>query len=186
MMLTGINQWAFPDDMLTASAMAIAARLGFQSFEICVGESGPTSLAATESDITALRREADKLGLSLRTVGTGLGWQYPMTSPDVELRAKGADATVKALQIAKWLGAHTLLVVPGIVSPEISYEAALENALTATQELTPAAEKAGVTLGIENVWNKFLLSPVEMRDFIDQCESEYVGAYIDTGNIILY
>ena len=185
-MLTGINQWAFPNDMPAAQAMALAARLGYQSFEVCVGETGPVNLDATEAEITAMRREADKLGLALRTVGTGLGWQYPMTSPDPLIRAKAAETTTQALQIAKWLGAETILVVPGIVSPEISYDVAIENALTAVQDMTPVAEKIGVALGIENVWNKFLLSPVEMRDFIDQCESEYVGAYIDTGNIILY
>jgi len=76
--------------------------------------------------------------------------------------------------------------VPGIVSAEIAYDAAIENALSAMMEMVPVAERIGVTLGIENVWNKFLLSPVEMRDFIDQCESENVGAYIDTGNIVLY
>jgi L-ribulose-5-phosphate 3-epimerase len=64
-------------------------------------------------------------------VGTGLGWQYPITSPDSVVRAKGVETTTQALQIAKWLGANTVLVVPGIVSPEISYDAAIENALAA-------------------------------------------------------
>ncbi len=185
-MLTGINQWAFPDDMPATEAMALAARIGYDSFELCVGESGPVPLTATESDMTALRREADKQGLALRTVGSGLGWQYPLTSSDASVRAKGIEVTTQALRIAQWLGADTLLVVPGIVSETSAYDVALENALTAMQALTPAAEQTRVTLGIENVWNKFLVSPVEMRDFIDQCESDYVGAYLDTGNIILY
>ena len=185
-MLTGINHWTFPEDMPAAQAMTLAARIGYQSFEVCVGENGPVPLDISESEAVALRREADKLNLDLRTVGTGLGWQYPFTSPDPVLRAKGIEATIRVLQIAKWLGANAILVVPGIVSPEISYDLAIENALNAIQEITPIAEKTGVTLGIENVWNKFLLSPVEMRDFIDQCESERVGAYIDTGNIVLY
>lgn len=185
-MLTGINQWAFPEDMSASQAMALAARIGYQSIELCVGESGPVPLDATELDITALRREADKHGLALRTVGSGLGWNYPLTSPDPAVRAKGVEATAQALRITQWLGADTLLVVPGIVSETSSYDSALENALATVQDLTPAAEKLGVTLGIENVWNKFLLSPVEMRDFIDQCESECVGAYLDTGNIVLY
>ena len=185
-MLTGINQWAFPSDMPTAQAMALAARIGYQSFEVCVGEKGPVTLDTSEAEASVLRREADKLGLALRSVGTGLGWQYPLTSPDPVVRAKGAETTTQALRIAKWLGAGTVLVVPGIVSAEIAYDAAIENALSAMMEMVPVAEKIGVTLGIENVWNKFLLSPVEMRDFIDQCESENVGAYIDTGNIVLY
>lgn len=185
-MLTGINQWAFPENMPAVDAMSLAAKLGYESFELCVGESGPTPLDISESDATALRREADNLGLALKSVGAGLGWQYPLTSPDSNVREQGIEANTKALRIAQWLGADTLLVVPGIVSADVSYDVALENALAAIQQLTPMAEQLRVSIGVENVWNKFLLSPVEMRDFIDQCESDYVGAYIDTGNIVLY
>ncbi len=185
-MLTGINQWAFPAEMPAADAMALAAKMGFQSFEVCVGETGPTPLASTESEMHALRRAAEKHRLTLATVGTGLGWQYPMTSPDPEVRRKGVETTAQAMRIAQWLGAHTVLVVPGIVSGEVAYDVALENALGAVRELAPTAEQLKVGVGIENVWNKFLLSPVEMRDFIDQCESDFVGAYVDTGNVILY
>lgn len=185
-MLTGINQWAFPKEMTAMDAMTLAAKLGYQSFELCVGEDGPLTLDLSESDAAALRRTADKLGLALTTVGTGLGWQYPLTSPDRSVRKKGIEATTRALHIAKWLGAHTVLTVPGIVTSEVSYDEALENALLSVQQLAPVAESLQVSIGIENVWNKFLLSPVELRDFIDQCESDCVGAYIDTGNVILY
>lgn len=185
-MLAGINQWAFPKDMPAADAMKLAAKLGFQSFELCVGEDGPVSLDITEAEATALRRAADRLDLALPTVGTGLGWNYPLTSPDPAVREKGVEVTQRALTIARWLGAHTVLTVPGIVSPDASYDQALENALASVQKMVPVAEQLQVAVGIENVWNKFLLSPVEMRDFIDQCESDCVGAYIDTGNVILY
>jgi len=185
-MLTGINQWAFPEGMAAVDAMSLAARLGFQSFELCVGETGPIALDTSESEATALRREADKLGLALKSVGTGLGWQYPMTAPDAKVREQGVEATGKALRIAQWLGAETVLVVPGIVSSEVPYDVALENALESVRRLAGTAEQLRVSVGVENVWNKFLLSPVEMRDFIDQCESDFVGAYVDTGNIILY
>lgn len=185
-MLTGINQWAFPKDMPAADALKLAARIGFQSFELCVGEDGPIPLDITETDATAIRRAADRLDIVLPTVGSGLGWNYPLTSPDPAVRDKGIEVNVRALSIARWLGAHTVLTVPGIVSPEVSYDAALENALDSVQKLAPTAEQLRVSIGIENVWNKFLLSPVEMRDFIDACESDSVGAYIDTGNVILY
>ncbi len=185
-MLIGINQWAFPKDMATEDALKLAARLGYQSFEVCVGEDGPLPLDITETEATTIRRTADRFNLVLSTVGTGLGWQYPLTSPAPEVREKGIEVTGRALQIARWLGAHTVLTVPGIVSPEVSYDVALENALASVQKMVSLAEKLQVAIGIENVWNKFLLSPVELRDFIDQCESDYVGAYVDTGNIVLY
>jgi hexulose-6-phosphate isomerase len=102
------------------------------------------------------------------------------------VRERGKAIVESTLQIAQWLGAGAVLVVPGVVTPEVSYDVAIENALAALQDLVPVAERLQVTMALENVWNKFLLSPVEMRDFIDQCESAFVGAYVDTGNILAY
>ncbi|NLN93616.1 MAG: sugar phosphate isomerase/epimerase [Candidatus Hydrogenedens sp.] len=185
-MLTGINQWAFPADMPALEAMKTAARLGFQSFELCVGEDGPLSLDTTEKEALSLRNAAEELGLTLPSLGTGIGWKYPFTTPDETVSAKGVEQTGRALQLAQWLGAGTVLVVPGSVTPEVSYDDAYENALDNLLALVPLAESTGVSLAIENVWNKFLISPLELRDFIDECDSEQVGAYVDTGNIILY
>ncbi|OQB34171.1 MAG: L-ribulose-5-phosphate 3-epimerase UlaE [Candidatus Hydrogenedentes bacterium ADurb.Bin170] len=185
-MLTGVNQWAFPADMPALDAMELAARLGFQSFELCVGEDGPLPLSTTQSEAAVLRKKAEELGLVLPSLGTGIGWKYPLTTPDETLAKKGIEQTAQALQLAQWLGAQSVLVVPGSVTSDLSYDDAYENALDNLLALVPQAETTGVTLGIENVWNKFLLSPLEMRDFIDECDSEHVGAYVDTGNIILY
>lgn len=185
-MLTGINQWAFPKEMPVEESMKIAARLGFQSFELCVGTDGPIPLSIDESTAVQIRRTAERIGLKLLTIGTGLGWEYPLTSPDASVREHGIRSIEKAMQIAQWVGAHTVLTVPGIVTPDVSYDIALENALASIQTVTSKAEQLKINIGIENVWNKFLLSPVELRDFIDQCESDYVGAYVDTGNVVLY
>lgn len=92
----------------------------------------------------------------------------------------------RALEVAAGLGADAVLVVPGTVDGETPYDVAIENALEGVRGLAPVAEKCRVSIALENVWNKFLLSPVEMRDFIDQCESEFVGAYVDVGNMIPY
>ncbi len=185
-MKISINQWAFPGDMPAVDALSLAHKMGFEAFEICVGEKGPFPLDATEADAKAVRKHADSLGIELCSVGSGMGWSLPMTSPDAGVREQGKEATAKALQVAQWLGAGSVLVVPGSVTPDTPYDVALENALASIQDLVSTAEKLRVSVAVENVWNKFLLSPVEMRDFIDQFESEYVGAYFDTGNIIAY
>ncbi len=185
-MKTGINQWAFPSGMPFRNAVKLAAEAGFETFEVAVGEAGPVSLDTSEKDATAMARYARRLGVELVSAASGLGWQYPLSSPDKAVRAQGAEALEKTLQIAQWLGAGSVLVVPGVVTPEVGYDVAVENALAEIQRLRPAAEKLRVAMAIENVWNKFLLSPLEMRDFIDQCESEYVGAFFDIGNIVLY
>ena len=185
-MKAAINQWAFPGSMPVAKAISLAKQIGFEAFEVCVGLGGSVPLDAVESDISAIRRHAAEVGIELTSVGCGLGWDFPLTAPDPTIRERGKEATAKVLQIAQWLGVDSVLVVPGNVTPEVSYDYALETALESIQDLVPVAERLRVCIAVENVWNKFLLSPVEMRDFIDQFQSKYVGAYFDIGNIVLY
>ena len=97
----------------------------------------------------------------------------------------------RQLYCAKMIGAETILVIPGTVSVEfvpkwgvVPYDVVYERALEQIKKLAPIAESYGVQIGLENVWNKFLLSPLEMRQFIDAVGSDYVGAYFDTGNVV--
>ena len=90
------------------------------------------------------------------------------------------------LEVAKGLGADTILVVPGVVTSDVSYKTAYDRALGAFRELAAEAEKYQVSIGVENVWNKFLLSPLEMRRFIDEVGSDWVGAYFDAGNVLAF
>ncbi len=185
-MLAGINQWAFPGAMPATEAITTAKQCGFDAFEVCVGIKGPVPLEATQAEISAIRTHADKAGVHLTSIGSGLGWELPLGAPDRKIRGKAVEAMAKTLQIASWLGVDSVLTVPAVVSPTVSYDVAIESALAGIGEVLPVAERLKVSIAIENVWNKFLLSPVEMRDFIDQFQSEYVGAYFDTGNIVLY
>jgi len=185
-MKPAINQWAFPGDMPAAEAISLAREVGFEAFEVCVGTKGPVPLDVSDADVAAIRQHASKEGIELTSIGCGLGWELPMTSPDPKVRGKAVEAMARVLQIAKGLGVDSVLTVPGSVTPEVPYDVAVENALASIQDLVPTAEKAQVAIAVENVWNKFLLSPVETRDFIDQFQSEYVGAFFDIGNIILY
>ena len=185
-MKAAMNQWVFPGDMSATQALTLAKKIGFDAFEVCVGINGPVRLDATEQEVLAIRHHAADIGMALTSVGCGVGWELPLSSPDAAIRAQGKEALGKALQIAHWLGVDSVLTVPGVVTPEVPYDVALENALLSIQEMVPVAEKLNVCIALENVWNKFLLSPTEMRDFIDQFESPCVGAFFDIGNIILY
>ena len=96
------------------------------------------------------------------------------------------------MQVTQWLGADAYLYVPGAVevfflseAEVIPYDVCYQRASEAISQLVPTAEKLGVTIAVENVWNKFLLSPLEMRDFIDNFDSIQVGAYFDVGNVLL-
>jgi len=98
---------------------------------------------------------------------------------------------IRQIETAKILGATSVLIVPGGVGVDfvdgwktVRYDIVYERALTAFQALKSAAEKNGIQIGVENVGNKFLLSPLEMRDFIDRIGSPNVGAYLDVGNVL--
>ena len=134
---------------------------------------------------------AKKAGIELYSVATGLYWTYNYTSANPENREKAKAITRKQLEVASWLGCDTILVVPGAVqvafepgSEVVDYDVAYERALEALKELAPYAEELKVSIAVENVWNKFLLSPMEMRDFIDKVGSPYVGSYFDVGNVV--
>jgi hexulose-6-phosphate isomerase len=99
------------------------------------------------------------------------------------------DSVKKQIDCAAALGADTILVVPGWVGAPfaqgvVRYDRAYENAQRALSALAPLARAAGVAIAVENVWNKFLLAPLEMRRFLDEIGSPAVGAYFDVGNIV--
>jgi hexulose-6-phosphate isomerase len=129
--------------------------------------------------------------VELPSLATGLYWSYSLTSNDSAVRQKARDIALRQLETAAVLGADTILVVPGAVGvdfipnhPVVDYAAAYDRSLEALTALKGRAEALRIHIGLENVWNKFLLSPLEMRDFIDRIDSPYMGAYLDVGNVI--
>ncbi|NLE13511.1 MAG: sugar phosphate isomerase/epimerase [Clostridiales bacterium] len=140
----------------------------------------------TDEERAAAAALYKKYGLvSPSIMGTG-AWQNPATSNDPEVRARSAKFFRDGILTAKALGADTLLVVPGAVNPETSYVDAWKNSREVIESVIPFAAEHKIYLGIENVWNKFLLSSREMAQYIDSFNSEWVKAYFDVGNILLY
>jgi len=129
---------------------------------------------------------ANEIGLEIHSVMGGTHWQMPLSEPDEEARRRGVAGIEKALHQAAAMGAETVLVVPGVVNADVSYEQAYEVSQKSIRELLPIAEELNIMMCLENVWNKFLLSPLEMRDYIDSFNSPLVQAYFDVGNILLY
>jgi hexulose-6-phosphate isomerase len=107
-------------------------------------------------------------------------------SDDPKLRATGIDLVRRLLDFAALVGAPNLLVVPGVVTSRITYEDAYQRLDEAIGILREEAEKRRVGLGLENVWGKFLYSPLELRDFVDKFASPLVGVHFDVGNVMQY
>jgi len=173
-------------------AMTQAKDLGFDAIELCVGSQGALTHETTQAECEQIVSRASSLGIEIASVASGESWGCSPSDDDPAVRAKIIDFTKQALQVTKWLGTDAYLFVPGAVdvffledSPVVPYDVCCERAKEAVAQLVPTAEHLGVTVGIENVWNKFLLSPLEMRDFIDGFGSQAVGAYFDAGNVLL-
>lgn len=190
-MKKSISIWSFYGNWNLQEKLHLAKEAGFAGFEIDLSEDGPVNLKSDAADLKSVRAQADKCGLPLSGLATGLYWGANACSADPSMRQKAAAILDKQIHCAAALGIDAILVVPGAVGVDfipggeiVPYHLAYERAQQFIQAALPAAEKAGVTLCIENVWNKFLLSPLEMRTFIDSFSSERVAAYLDVGNTL--
>jgi len=113
-------------------------------------------------------------------------WKFPLSDPDAKIRQQGVDGAIQALKDAKAYGASSVLLVPGKVTKQSSYDDVYKRSQTEIRKLVPVAKDLGVKIAIENVWNDFLLSPLEAVRFVDEFESPWVGWHFDVGNVILF
>ena len=189
-MKKSINIWSFVNKN-NKQAMKLAKDAGFEGIELALGGDGEISMISTDEDLLSIRSYAEELGIKIPSLSSGLCWANSLTANDPEERQRAFDMVVRQLYCAKMIGAETILVIPGSVSVEfvpewgvVDYDVVWDRALEQMKKLAPIAEQMGVQIGLENVWNKFLLSPLEMRNFIDAVGSDWVGAYFDTGNVV--
>lgn len=190
-MKKGISIWAFPSGMDVGSCIRMAKETGFDGIELALNESGEMGLDFSDSELRGYRQAADEAGIAVTSLATGLYWKYSLTASDAAIREKAKSIVRKQLDAAAILGVDAILVVPGAVGTDfvsggevVPYDIAYERSLEALRELAPHAALRKVRIGVENVWNKFLLSPLEMRNFIDEANSPWVGAYFDVGNVL--
>jgi hexulose-6-phosphate isomerase len=113
-------------------------------------------------------------------------WRDTLSHPDEKVRAKGLAALRTAIQDAKTVGAETVLLVPGVVNKEVTYEQCWERSTAEVKKALLDAEKAGIKIAIEVVWNNFITQPEQLIKYVDQFESPWVGAYFDVSNMLKY
>jgi hexulose-6-phosphate isomerase len=125
-------------------------------------------------------------GLPVHSVCDSKHWNLVLSSPDPKVREEGVEALKVTLEDAKTFGADAVLLVPGRVTDSVSYDECWNRSSEEIKKAIPFAEKLNVKIAVENVWNNFLLSPLEAARYIDQFQSPWVGAYFDCGNILAY
>ncbi len=128
----------------------------------------------------------DQTGLPIHGVVDSVHWNKPFSHPDAKVRQQGVAALEQAIDDCAAYGGSTVLVVPAVVSKEVSYTQAWKRSRREIAKMLPKAESMGIQIAFENVWNNFLLSPLEMAAYIDSFNSRMVGAYLDVGNLVRY
>ena len=189
MLKKGINFWSFAPGASVEHAAEVAAAAGMEGIELCLDGAGPLTVDTTDDEVLALGQILKDHGLETASVASGLPWEFPMTSDDAGKRATALKAATRQIEVAALLDAGAVLIVPGYAGCDfvpdaevIPTEIALERAREGLSQLAQVAEERGIDIGVENVWNKMLQTPTEMRDFIDSIGSERVGSYFDVAN----
>lgn len=191
-MKKSVSATFFPRDWDYEKKFAVAKSVGLDGIELNFGprncDFGPET---TDEQYAAVKAAAEKAGLELGTLTTNM-WSFPATSNDPEKRATAIELIKGSLYAAKKIGAKSVLIVPGycgcdfLSKPEkVNYLDAYNRTVYAINECKAVAEELEVNLSLENVWNKFLTSPLEMRQIIDMANSPYVGSYFDVGNVLV-
>lgn len=181
-----IGRWCLPGDLSVDEVLALLGETDCRAIEWALDEVGEISLESTDADIAIVAEKCRNAGMEVASVATGLLWKYALSDSDGAVRDKGCAIVRRAIDIAAILGADTVLVVPGSVTREVGYDMAWARATESLKALVPYAQEKRVCIGVENVWNRFLLSPREMREFIDGIGSPWVAAYFDAGNVMQY
>lgn len=165
------------EDLSLTDKFKLVKDLGFDGVELN---------SPTEINISEILDAKAKSGIELPSVVNKDHWKMPLSDPDPEVRKQIIRSVAQSLQDVKDLGGDTVLVVPGVVNEKVSYEQAYITALDSVRSLIPYAEKTGMQIGLENVWNNFLLSPIEAKRFVDEINHPLVGWYFDIGNVLRY
>lgn len=174
---TSLKWSMIEEDLSIADKFRLVADLGFDGVEL----DAPNDLPLDE-----VLKARDAAGIAIPGVINSAHWKVPLTDPDPAVRQACVDATITALHQAKAYGADTMLLVPGVVKGETSYAQAYDRAVEGIDRLLPHAEEIGVSIALENVWNDFLLSPLEAAHLVDGFDSPRLGWYFDIGNVMRY
>ena len=195
-MKKSINQWAFPypDKMSLEQCLRLAKAAGFDGIELNYDLDNDLSPKHGTKDYNAIRKLAEQIGIAISGICSFLYWPYPLTSNDPAKSERALELASKMAQCAHDLGTENVLVVPGAVHipwrtdyEPVANDLCDKRAREAIAQLIPAAEKLNVYLNIENIFfNGYLMTPMEMADFVDRFQSDRVRVHFDTGNILMY
>jgi L-ribulose-5-phosphate 3-epimerase len=167
-----------PANLSYADRYKMARDVGF---EVVQAPTEPDERKAEE-----VKKAADAANIRIDSVMNIDHWKFPLSSNDPAAVEKSLAGVRTSLHNAKLWGSDVVLLVPAVVDPQTSYHDAWTRSQKQIRTLIPLAEELKVVIGIEEVWNKFLLSPLEMAKYIEEFQSPWIRAWFDVGNVLLY
>jgi L-ribulose-5-phosphate 3-epimerase len=166
-----------PKSLGIADRFKLAADTGFEAIEC------PTTPG--EDTAEEMKKASETARLPIHSVMNMAHWKYPLSSADPAVVAESIKGMETSLRNAHFWGAETVLLVPAVVNAQTSYQDAWTRSRQQIRKLLPLAGELKVVIAIEEVWNKFLLSPLEFREYVDGFQSPWLRAYFDVGNVVL-
>jgi L-ribulose-5-phosphate 3-epimerase len=167
-----------PAKLNYADRMKMARDVGFEVIQ------APTTPDQNEAE--EIKNAADSANMRIDSVMNMDHWKYPLSSSDAAVVEKSLAGMHTSLHNARLWGSDAVLLVPGVVNPQTSYRDAWNRSQAQIRKLLPLAEELKIVIAIEEVWNKFLLSPLEMATYIGEFKSPWIQAWFDVGNVVLY
>jgi hexulose-6-phosphate isomerase len=168
-----------PKELSYAQRFALAREVGFEAIEM--------QTVTREDESAEIKEAARNAKLRIHSVMNMDHWRLPLSSSDADVVRRSVLGMETSLRNAAAWGADTVLLVPAVVDATTSYRDAYERSQRVIRErLLPMARDLKVVIAIEEVWNKFLLSPIEFARYVDEFDSPWLKAYFDVGNVVLY
>lgn len=155
----------------------------FKLLKAC-GFDGVEMDSPTPISMDEIKKARDAAGIVVHGMVDSVHWKWHLNNPDAAARQKGIDALKQALRDSAAVGATSVLLVPAVVNGQMPYDTAYTLSQQAIRECIPVAEETKVQIAIENVWNNFLLSPLEAAKYIDEFNHPLVKFHFDIGNVI--
>ncbi|MPY86325.1 MAG: TIM barrel protein [Luteitalea sp.] len=168
-----------PDELSYVDRFRLAREVGFAGVEV--------HTVSDTREAEDIARAAEETGLEIHSVMNSGHWEFPLSSPDADAVSKSVGIVETSIRNAALWKAEVVLLVPAVVNEEVSYRQAWERSQRVIRErILPMAERHQVVIAVEEVWNKFLLSPLEFARYVDELDSPWIRAYFDVGNIVFY